>query len=326
MPRKRVQRTQEEEQTFQTERQKRAAENQRIRRQAARNIINDEHRNAATQRDYLGKMDVLCVHCEAKHFVAEKVANKGLSFNDCCSHGAVHLEPTPAFPDELMRLFNGTHTKSNKFFQNIRVYNNSLSFASFNANLYNFQTRRLGPYCFKIHGQIYYQIKTALYPSENEQPAYGQLFIVDPQEAINYRINQNSQLDHDTISILDRIIREHNIFAQSYEMMKQEIANQSLLMNSNEKEPEMQLLFSLKPGFDRRRYNCQRTNEIAAIFSTNADGEIPESYVTVRNTRTKTLQYVSTLDLNVEPWVYPLLYPHGTLGWHPNIQRININE
>jgi len=32
---------------------------------------------------------------------------------------------------------------------------------------------------FKIQGQIFYQINTALYPASNEMPSYGQLFIVD---------------------------------------------------------------------------------------------------------------------------------------------------
>jgi len=66
---------------------------------------------------------------------------------------------------------------------------------------------------------------------------------------------------------------------------------------------------------DRRRYNFQKTNEVAAIFSTTSDGEIPESYVTIRNKNTKTLEKVS-MDPNVEPWVYPLFYPYGTQGWH----------
>ena len=179
-------------------------------------------------------MDVFCIHCNAQHFISEKITNRGFSFSDCCSHGAVDLEPTPTFPEELLNIFNGTHAKSNNFFENIRFYNNSLSFASFNANLVNFQSRRPAPYCFKIHGQIHYQINTALYPSENEHPEYGQLFFVDPQEAINYRMNLNSRLDYETVSLLDKIIRENNVFAQSYEIMKQEIANQRLLINSND--------------------------------------------------------------------------------------------
>ncbi|XP_058799201.1 uncharacterized protein LOC131668782 [Phymastichus coffea] len=95
---------------------------------------------------------------------------------------------------------------------------------------------------------------------------------------------------------------------------------------NDENEPELQLLFSLKPGTDRRRFNFQRTNEVAAIFSTTADGEIPESYVTIRNKHTKLLQCVSTMDPNVAPWIYPLFYPYGSRGWHRNLERIKIHD
>lgn len=137
-------------------------------------------------------MDVSCIHCNAKHFAAEKISNKGNSFYDCCNHGAVYLEPLPQLPYFLLSLYNGSHAKSNDFFKHIRSYNSSFSsFASFNVNLINFQGRRPGPYCFKIQGQIYYQINTALHAAQNENPAYGQLFIVDSNEAIDYRLNQN---------------------------------------------------------------------------------------------------------------------------------------
>lgn len=84
-------------------------------------------------------------------------------------------------------------------------------------------------------------------------------------------------------------MRECNIFAQSYQMMGEELKNQQRLeMESGELLPEIQLLFTLKSGMDRRRYNAQRTNEVAAVFYTNADREIPESYVTIRNKNIKT--------------------------------------
>lgn len=117
-------------------------------------------------------------------------------------------------------------------------------------------------------------------------------------------------------------MRECNIFAKSYQMMGEELENQRQLA-SNESLPELQLVFTLKPGIDRRRYNFQRTNEVAAVFSTTADGEIPESYVTIRNKNTKTLQRVSTMDPNVEPWIYPLFYPYGTQGWHSQLKKLN---
>ncbi|XP_058802130.1 uncharacterized protein LOC131670496 [Phymastichus coffea] len=305
-------------------------QNQSRRRQLARQRIVDNNRNTleSVTTDYLGPMNILCQHCKAKHFKDETVSNKGLSFNDCCGHGSVKLNPLPTLPHELKTLFDGEHDKSSRFFERIRNYNNSLSFASFNANLVSFQTRRAGPFCFKIQGQIYYQINTALYPSEGESPSFGQLFIIDQNEALDYRIQQNPVIDYELMTILDSIIRNNNIYAKSYQMMNDEIRVQQLIteINGNSKQSELQLLFSLKPGQDSRRYNFQRVNEVAAIFSTTADGEIPESYVTIRNKNTKTLQCVSSLDPNVEPWIYPLFYPYGSQGWHQNMFRINQNR
>ena len=230
---------------------------------------------------YLGKMDVLCSHCNAKHFTAEKVFNKGNSFNDCCGHGTVKLEAIPDFPDNLRS------------------------------------------YCFKIQGQIYYHINEALYPSKNDYPKYGQLFIVDPQEAIGYRIAANAGTDREIMySLEEQMIRQYNLFAKSYVMMKEEIEHQRELLGSDT-EPELQLIFRLKPGYDRHRYHLQRTNEIAAVFVTTADGDIPESYVTIRNNATRVLQSVISMDPNVEPMVYPLFYPHGSQGWHKNIAKIS---
>ena len=46
-------------------------------------------------------------------------------------------------------------------------------------------------------------------------------------------------------------MRDYNIFAQSYEMMGEELKRQE----NNESPQELQLLFSLKPGMDKRRFN-----------------------------------------------------------------------
>lgn len=281
-----------------------------------------ERRNISEH--YIGAMDVLCSNCKAKHFAQERVANK-LSFNDCCSHGEVSIETLPNPPTFLKKLLNGTHEESKHFFDRIRCCNNSFSFASFNANLVNFNNRRSGPYCFKIHGQIYYQINTSLYPNADENPSYGQLFIVDQNEAIQFRCEQSSELKLEIMEALDTFFRENNVFAQSYQMMNEELKNQQRSLNSDI-EPETSLLFTLKPGLDRNRYNFQRTNEVAAVFSTTADGEIPESYITIRNINTKTLQFVSTMDPNVEPWIYPLFYPYGTRGWHSEIPCVKRNR
>ncbi|XP_071582399.1 uncharacterized protein [Temnothorax nylanderi] len=183
--------------------------------------------------------------------------------------------------------------------------------------------QRPGPYCFKIQGQIYYQFNTALHAAPNENPTYGQLFIVDSNESIDYRLNDNSNLDLEIVQNLEHIMREYNVFAQSYQMMGEELENQRQLELN---QLELQLLFNLRPETDRRRYNAQRTNEVAAVFTTTADGEIPESYVVVRNKNTKTLQNISIMNPNVEPWIYPLFYPYGTQGWHCHLKKLNSDK
>ncbi|XP_058801512.1 uncharacterized protein LOC131670145 [Phymastichus coffea] len=300
MPARAVRRTPEEQRIFQEAKRLRDKENLRHRRQAARNRL--RVRATGIDEDYLGPMNVLCSHCNVKHFQDEKISNKGLSFSNCCSHGSALLDPLPTFPSELQSLFTDNNPKSNLFIKDIRSYNNSSAFASLNANLFNFTPNRPGPFCFKIQGQIYYQINTALYPNEGENPSFGQLFIADQLEALNYRLSNNSTLDFELLKSLDTIIRENNIFTQSYEIMRVEIERQQVLQgNNNLTEAELQLLFTLQPNVDKRRYNFQRVNEVAAVFSTTADGEIPESYVTIRNKRTKDLKFVSTMNPNVEP-------------------------
>ncbi|XP_034936337.1 uncharacterized protein [Chelonus insularis] len=269
------------------------------------------------EENYIGKMDIICIHYNAKHFPDERVTNKKNSFNDCCHHGKVKLEPLPTTPTLLQSLFEGNHPKSTNFFQCIRQFNNSHSFASFNANLINFNNQRSGPYCFKIQGQVYYQINTALYPDSSTTPAFGQLFIYDEQQAVQFRLQNNVQCDIEIFELLDSLMRQYNAFAKSYLMMKEVIENEK--RKNNNIEPELHLSSTLKPGVDRRRYNLQRENEVAAIFSTNANGDIPEFYVSIINKSTKTLKHINTMDPNVETWVYPLFYPFGTQGWYKDI-------
>jgi hypothetical protein len=68
------------------------------------------------------------------------------------------------------------------------------------------------------------------------------------------------------INDLEGVLRKHNAFAHSYQMMKVEIEHQRQISNDNI-EPELQLLFTLKSGCDKNRYNFQRVNEDAAVFN-----------------------------------------------------------
>ncbi|XP_043479916.1 uncharacterized protein LOC122509746 [Leptopilina heterotoma] len=287
---------------------------------------NNMTHKAVCSEHYLGKMNHLCQHCEAKHFKDEQIQGKKNSYNDCCSHGGVNLQ-SKDYPHELRILLDGSHPKSVHFIKHIRCYNSSFAFASFHANIVDFNSRRRGPYCFKIQGQIYYQINNALYPETGVDPNFGQLFIYDADDAVQYRLNYNDNLDSEILYSIESVMRTHNAFTKSFKMMKEVIDIETELARaSNQKVPELKLLFTLKKGMDRRRYNFQRVDEVAAIFNTNSEGEVPESYVTVHNKATKELQLVSSLDPNVEPWIYPIYYPYGVEGYNINMIRSDSHQ
>ena len=52
-------------------------------------------------------------------------------------NGTHKLEAIPRFSDNLRSLFENNYQKSKAFFERIRNYNSSFSFASFNANVVN---------------------------------------------------------------------------------------------------------------------------------------------------------------------------------------------
>lgn len=82
---------------------------------------------------------------------------------------------------------------------------------------------------------------------------------------------------------------------------------------------DLQLNFLLKGSLDIRRYHSKRSDEVAAIFSTISDREVPDAYFVMCNENTKQLKRVSIIDPNVEPLAYPLFYPTGFRGWHRNL-------
>jgi hypothetical protein len=60
--------------------------------------------------------------------------------------------------------------------EHIRKYNLAFAFASFGAKIV--QSRGYGPYCFKIHNQIYYQT-IGIHSNPPISPKYCQLYILE---------------------------------------------------------------------------------------------------------------------------------------------------
>jgi hypothetical protein len=206
-----------------------------------------------------------CCYCQAYRFDGEA--------RNCCQNGKVDLQPLRAYPDQLKPLFSRNDAMSRNFFKNIRKYNSAMAFASFGAKMASFSGN--GPYCFKIHGQLYHRTGS-LHPQDDASPIYSQLYIIEGDQAVEARLNNrpNSDCLPGVMQLLTVILNEINPYAAAYKHMKEVEAEQLQEATANNTAaPTVTMV--IKRGNDRRRYNEPTHDEVAAVF-VGKDGEPPE--------------------------------------------------
>ncbi|GBO29161.1 hypothetical protein AVEN_236302-1 [Araneus ventricosus] len=170
-----------------------------------------------------------------------------------------------------------------------------------------------GPYCFRIHGQIYHRI-APLYSNERFKPGYGQLYIFDASEANSRRLENNPSCLSSVMEKLDALLRTINPYAKSYLQMHQ-------LIQSNP-TVNVKMIFMEHPGLDMRRYNAPTSRtEVAAIF-VGDDGEPPANRDICIYPIGEGCKNISPLNQCNDPMVYPLLFPRGEQGWSNEMEHV----
>ena len=138
---------------------------------------------------YMGRMDVVCEYCEALHSQCEQLATSSQvhpKFGMCCYSGKVRLPLFENPPPELLDLLTRQDEVGRKFRDHIRNYNNALAMTSLGCDQdKNINRDGGGPYVFKVHGHLYHQ-SGSLIPNQGRQPIYSQLYIYDPQDALDF--------------------------------------------------------------------------------------------------------------------------------------------
>ena len=152
----------------------------------------------------------------AEHFTVS--SNRNPRFGMCCLSGKIVLPPLHPVPPELLQLLTAQDNIGKSFRDHIRTYNNALAMTSIGRKVDESVNNGeeavndgVGPYVFKLHGQLSHRIGSLL-PAEGESPVYAQLYIYDPADAVNFRMANawNSQLDRTTLVILqDMLYRCH---------------------------------------------------------------------------------------------------------------------
>lgn len=268
------------------------------------------------ERHSCGQLNVECQYCKALHFPGEKPSDG--KFKTCCHKGKVKLE-RPPYPETLKRLLFDVSSRNHaKIKNNIRSYNSAVAFASMGAQIEEYATH--GPYCFRIHGQIYHTT-SHLHPQEGQIRKYAQLYVIEAEEALQKRMElpPNQQCLPEVLSALDEFFRENNVYAKSFKMLHEiEKEQRQKAKVGNNPEMEVSLIFRRDRGKDRRRYNLPTTDEVAMIYSSET-GEPPfERDIQVYPISNENLITINILSPNLDPMTYPIFYPFGEAGWQPN--------
>lgn len=289
-------------------------------RHSKKQVNNDAVTVIEAEEFSIGEMTEKCEKCGAYFFEGERVEGNATGmFNFCCMKGQMYMEdPFADYPVKLRQLFerNSSALYSANFHEHIRKFNSALAFGSMKAKSVEFNS--YGPYCYKIHGQIYHTVNLAMHPDPNEPPSYAQLFIIDTAEATAHRMSiaPNAGCNETVMAELDRLLRQISPYYDSYLMMKEiEELEACKARQKGQDPPELKLLFGTKKE-DKRRYNMPRANEIASIFVVNENGELPPHEGITVHQRGKKLQQILKFDKRCDSMIYPLFFPTGKGGWN----------
>lgn len=266
----------------------------------------------------LGEMDLICRFCDAKHFASEVTANDYDEFTMCCHKGKVFLLPFPQ-NQFFNRLYEGLKSnnlrvknKSKNYFDNIRNYNSAFAMVSSEANISDVVSH--GVYHFKIHN-VFYHRNGPLTAAAGRDPMYAQLYFYDVDIANEFRMRQrsNESCDRVLMNNISRELNRINPFVQSFFTMKEHCQR---VENS---EHEMSMLITMNANTDVRRFNDAIATDVAVIFK-STDGEPPYERNMITFSKTNAVvRRVSVLSSALDPLAYPLLFPSGETGWHPNM-------
>ena len=264
-----------------------------------------------------GLLNIVCIKCGSKNFAGETTGKVNI-FSSCCHKGKIKLAPIKTV-ERIVNLMKGIDRDSKNFMNNIRSYNSALAFASMGAQIK--PPPGFGPYCFRIHGQIYHST-SALHPADGDSPQFAQIYILDSEEALSQRMqySANTGCLPNLMKDLGELMQNINPFADAWKMMRDfEIEEESKAKAEGREYCPVTMTIINDKNNDQRRYNAPKCNEVAIVFQ-NAMGEPPFNRdISIHSKSDHRTQRISFLHKKCDALSYPLLFPYGDSGWKVNL-------
>ncbi|KAF7126784.1 hypothetical protein RHSIM_Rhsim11G0010600 [Rhododendron simsii] len=273
-------------------------------------------------RHNLGNMDIKCTHCKALHWMDERLTKSSTShplFGTCGFQGKIRL-PTLITPSPPIRaLYDGDDDRSKSFRKHARGYNATNAFTSLGATLDPRVLTGSGPTSFTIHGELRHRVGSLLAQQGNDAK-YAQLYIFDPASALEVRNRNNEHLRRDVLKIIQDTLLQVNPFVdkfrQTYAILEQlDVVGQTLPAH---------LHYSFSK--DQRTYNLPTTDEIAVVIPGDGSKASGMRDIVLHLRGDNQLMQINECHPAYLPLHYVLLFPHGELGWEPEMKQWDVKN
>jgi hypothetical protein len=234
----------------------------------------------------------------------------------------VQLPPLAAAPPLLMELL-----RDPEFRRQIRAYNQAFAFTSIGTscnargtfgpvNQDESVAGQRGVYTYRIQGAMGHYLGSLLpyIDARTQQPTppkFAQIYIVDPdmeQRALRRR-DIFSGLDPVALGDIEAVMAEHNPFVQQFitcgEIMRErrargeEIVDVRFRLHADRTQPGT--------------HNLPTVSEVAVTMVD--DGNLAQPRDIILYARDHTLMRLYETHASYDPLQYPLLFPHGEMGW-----------
>ena len=250
-----------------------------------------------------------CCHCGAKRFEYEP-----LGF--CCRDGKVKIE-MPEPPEELRLLYTSQDPNSQHFQDHTRWFNGHFSFTTFACDYdQNLASARDGVYTFKANGQIYHNLHS--FGKRDENSSHLQLYFYDDDPSLSHRFRKArfelfQARDRSIIASLVDILRA-NPYSETFRSLGQV-----------ENMDECRIFLNTDYKLDQRTYNAPLTSEVAAVWvEGNEIYQHIDRGITLFGNDNRCYS-IKPHHGCYDPLSYPLFFPRGELGWHPEIPKVGVN-
>ncbi|XP_018495266.1 uncharacterized protein LOC108864329 [Galendromus occidentalis] len=278
-----------------------------------------DYQRRPSSAHHLGNMDDSCSGCGAAHFRDEKATPGRTQYMMCCAKNTVELPLFEPFPETLRSLYLNQDDDSKSFRKFIRNYNNALPMASMTADIVTPQG--FGPYCFRVHGQVYHTIG-GLQPRDGDPPQCAQVLIMDTNEAAQELCGRDAnRVVESTFRTLHNMLNDSNPYVRAFRLMAQVADEES--RNAQEQgrtSRPVRMVFEQNNADDHRRYNFATANEVAIVYVGDEESILGDRFLVIHE-QTGNLKFISQLDKLCDPLTYTLLFPSGGHGWHPEMER-----